>query len=176
MALEEISVKKLTLRYDGLFDFDAMYAMITDWAKNYNYIWHEAEYKHKAAGKGAEQEFKWVLSLKVNEWVNYEITVTVHTWDILEVEVEVEGKKKAFSNARITMDFNGKLTLDRQDIFKKGSSGKLFGGWYKKLFSAETDEYYDQLYYRMQSLHALVKKYFDMQGKKHVFKGYLGEN
>ena len=32
---------RITLRYNGLFDFDAMYAMIIDWAKNYGYMWHE---------------------------------------------------------------------------------------------------------------------------------------
>ena len=175
--MSTVDVPKLTLRYEGLFDFDGLYAAITDWAKNYNYMWHEVDYKHKfPSPKGAEQEFKWELTKKISEFVDYKILVTVHVWDMSEVEIDVGGRKKSLSNARVSMVMEGSFTLDRQHIFKKGRFGELFGKWYDKLFHREAAEYYDQLFYRTQGLHAVVKKYFDMQTKKHIYKGYLGEN
>ena len=94
--------KRITLRYSGLFDFDGMYAAIVDWAKNYGYMYHEADFKHKVPSpSGAEQEFKWILTKKVTEYLKYEIWITVHMWDLLEVEVEENGKKKPLSNARL---------------------------------------------------------------------------
>ena len=95
-----ISLNPITLRYNGLFDFDGMYAAIIDWAKNYGYLWFERSYKHKVPGpQGAELEFEWVMTKNITEYINYDILIIVHTWDTKEVEVEVDGKKKKLTQS-----------------------------------------------------------------------------
>ena len=169
---------KITVKYNGLFDFDGMYAAIIDWSKNYGFMWHEGDYKHKVPSpKGAEQEFKWVLEKKVTDYISYEILITVHMWELLEVDVDVNGKKKSLSNGRLYIWIEPTMFWDWQKRFaKSGKFGNFLGRWYDKIMQRDIDAYMDPLYYRVWNLQALMKKYFDMQSKKYAYKGYLGEN
>ena len=171
------ALPKITLRYHGLFDFDGLYAAVIDWAKNEGFIWHEKAYKHKVPSPaGAEQEIDWEISKNVTEYIKYTILFTLHIWDLLEVEVDADGKKKTLSNARIYIIINGSITTDWQGRFEKGSRfAQMLGKWYNKTVNPVEQMYFDQLYYRIWNLHAIIKKYFDMQTKKYAYKGYLGE-
>ncbi|HIG93765.1 TPA: hypothetical protein HA234_06225 [Candidatus Woesearchaeota archaeon] len=100
-------------------------------------------------------------------------------WDLLEVEVEENGKKKPLSNARLYLWIDGKIHYGPGmfgEMYKESKFAATLGKWYDKLLSRDQDQYFDQLYYRLWGLHAILKKYFDMQAKKHPYKGYLGEN
>src|SRR3989344_8705210 len=104
----DVDLPPITLRYNGLFDFDGLYAAIIDWAKNYGYRWHDKAYKHKVPSpRGAEHEIEWEITKEVTEYISYTISFTVHIWDLREVEVLVDGKKKNLSNARVLMVMNG---------------------------------------------------------------------
>lgn len=177
--MSTIPLNPITLRYNGLFDFDGMYAVIISWAKNYGYLWVEKTYKHKVPGpSGAELEFEWEMTKNVTEYIGYKILIAVHAWDTTEVEVDDNGKKKKLTNSRLQMVLEGKLEVDWQKRFeKKGRLTKTLSKWIEKVKTPEIEGVYaDQLYYRMWNLHALLKKFFDLQSKKHVYKGYLREN
>ena len=174
---KDIDLPPITLRYNGLFDFDGLYAAVIDWAKNYGYRWHEKAYKHKVPSpKGAEHEIEWEITKEVTEYISYTISFAVHIWDLREVEVTIDGKKKNLSNARLYIVMNGKITPDWQKRFNGGRFIQWMGEKYLKWIGDVDAIYADQLYYRMWNLHALIKKYFDLQTKKFAYKGYLGEN
>ena len=168
----------ITLRYHGLFDFDGMYAAVIDWTKNYGYMWHERAYKHKVPSpKGAEQELDWDMTININEYVKYTITISIHAWEITEVEVDVAGKKKTLSNGRLYMVIDGLVECDWQKKFGTSKFGEWLGKQYFNLMMKDIAlQYADGLYYRMWNLHAILKSYFDMQSKKQTYKSYLGEN
>jgi len=171
-------LRPISLRYQGLFDFDGLYATVVDWAKNYGYMWHEKAYKHKVPNpKGAEQEMEWEMTSKVTEFIKFRIGIELHAWDMNEVEVETEGRRKTLTNARLIIKINGHVESDWQGKFSGTPFAKKLGDIYGKLV-ADKDivAYWDPLYYRIWSLHAIMKKYFDMQSKKNAYKGYLGEN
>lgn len=175
---EKIPLPKIYLKYDGLFDFNGLYAAITDWAKNYGYMWHEAEYKHKVPSSlGAEQEMKWNISKNVTDYIQYLINMHCHTWEMQEVEVEVNGQKRELVKAKISLTITGTVVYDWQSTFKKGKFAEKLGSIYGKLMMRDIEiKYVDPLYYRMWNLHAVIKKYFDMQSKIYAYKGYLKEN
>ena len=175
-SAKPVSIPRITLRYNGLFDLDGLYSAVVDWSKNYGYRWHEVDYKHKVPGKGAEQEMKWLINKKINEYVEFQVLFTIHMWDM--IEVEVEGAQKNLSNARFYIHMDGKISYDWQKSLKKaGKFGKFLGKWYhQRLLKRDMEAYIDVLYYRMWNIHAILKKYFDMQTKKYAYKGYLGEN
>lgn len=169
----------ITLNYTGLFDFDGLYTTVTDWAKNYGYMWYEMSYKHKVPNvqTGAEQELDWIITKKVTNYISFKIFFQVHTWDQTEVEVEVDKRKKTLTSARIHLTMNGSVEYDQQSIFAKGKFAKKLGKWYiSYIYKREMESYWDQLYYRMWNLHAILKKYFEMQTQKYAYKGYLKEH
>ncbi len=166
------------LRYSGLFDFDGLYAAVVDWAKVQGYMWHERVYKHKVPSpRGAKQELDWVLTKKITNYLSHEIIFGVVSWDTTEVEVTIEGRKKSLTNARIDIKMEGKLIYDQQNLFSGGRFIQKLGDWYRYVvFKKELESVYlDQLHYRILDLHAVMKKYFDLQAKKYAYKGYLGE-
>ena len=175
----KLPIPSITLRYKGVFDLDGLYAAVTSWAKNYEFLWHERDYKHKVpVPAGAEQEMKWDLSRKVTDYISYSISMAVQIWDLKEIQVEENGKKKRLSNARIQININGVVISDWQKIFGKGKFAGKLGNWYEKVFIKSDLEgrYWDPLYYRIWNLHAILKKYLEMQGQKYAYKGYLGED
>ena len=176
--VNKVALNTITLRYSGLFDFDGMYAAITDWAKNYSFIWHETDYKHKVpSSAGAEQELKWVMEQDVTEYVNYKIVIEVHIWDMLDVEVDVEGKKKSLANARLYLLITPTVTFDYAKLFAGSKFVEKLGKWYYRLLHKDLEgKHIDGLWYRTFNLQALIKKYFDLQSKKYAYKGYLGED
>ena len=165
----------ITIRYNGLFDLDGLYAAVTDWAKNYGYMWHEKTYKHKVPSpKGAEQEFAWEITKDVTEYIHHLVLITVHTWDQTEVKVDAGNKTRVLTNARIFIKIDGTLKYDYQGRLK----GRKIGEWFRNIvYKKEVESIYvDTLYYRIWNLQAIIKKYFDMQTKHHTYKKYLGEN
>ncbi len=169
--------RKRTLQYVGLFDFDALYAAVIDWAKNYGYLWQETTYKHKVPSPtGAEQEMNWELTQEVSEILSYKTKITVHIWDMLEVQVEENGHKKSLTSGRIYIWLEPSMTMDWQGKFKN-KFAKFLEKWYYVLTDKEiTSLYWDTLHYRTEDIYNLLKKFFDLQTKKYSYKGYLGEN
>jgi len=173
----KVSLPQITLRYNGVFDFDSLYAEVTEWAKTYGYMWHESSFKHKVPGpEGAEQELAWQLTKKVTEFIKYDILFTIHMWEVKDVPVE--GRKNPLMRARLYLIINGTIEYDWQKKFGGSKFTQLLGKWYMKLPHMNPIEtvYFDQLYYRIWNLHAQIKKYFDMQAKKHPYKDYLAED
>ena len=177
--MKPIAMKPIMLRFAGVFDLDGLYVAVTDWGKNYGFLWHEVDYKHKVPiPAGAEQEIKWELSKKVTSFIQYKIGVNLKIGDLKEVMVEENGKKKRLSSARIQVTMDGSLIPDWQDIFGGSKFAERLGSWYTGIFIKKDLEstYWDQLYYRMWNLHAVMKKYLEMQNQKYAYKGYLKED
>ncbi len=174
---EKARLSPILIKYQGLFDFDLLYATMVDWAKNYGYMWHEKTYKHKVPSPmGAEQEIDWEIEKKVTEYVKYTIKFKMHIFDLTEIEVDNNGKKKSLSNGRMLIKLEGIVEADYDGIFAHGSLAQKLGAWYNKLWGKNFENYYiDGLWYRMWNLQALVKKMLDMQTKKYAYKNYLGE-
>ena len=175
----KMSMPSFTVRYNGLFDFDGMYSAIISWAKNYGYMWHENTYKHKVPSpEGAEMEWLWTMDKNVTQYISHRILITVHSWELRDVEVEIDSKKKTLTNARIYIKVDGTLKWDWQGKFGgKSRFAKWVGKAYESVYSKElSGPIWDSFYYRLWNFQALLKKYFNMQSKKYAYKGYLGEH
>ncbi len=169
----------MRVRYNGLFDFDTLYAAIIDWGKNYGYKLWEKGYKHKVPSpKGAEQTISIDFTKSVNEFVKFQINVVIHTWDMTEVNVDVGGRKKQLTNSRIEIKINPVVYMDWQNKFKsKSKFVNQLSEWYLKIMAPTLEvTYVDGLHYRAVNFQAMIKKYFDLQAKAHPYVGYLGEN
>lgn len=171
------------LRYSGLFDFDGLYAAMVDWSKNYGYKWHEKAYKHKVPSPaGAEQEIGWQITKDIDEYASYEINIELKLMDLRAVEVDVAGKKRQLSSARIQMSIVGFCHYDRLELRDKKPKGKI-GQKIMSFFVNKADNdirlqkpYADTLFYRIENLQNMFKQYFDVQSKKYIFFNRLGEN
>jgi len=169
---------RIIIHYSGLFDFEGLYALVVDWAKNEQYMWTETDYKHKVPSpRGAEQEFKWNMFKKVTEYITFEIKMEVHIWNMLDVDVNVNNRKKTLTSGKVYIWIDSNMGYDWQKRFK-GSSFLLFlNNLYHSLIFRQKFEnlYGEQIFYRSHELQGLIKKFFDMQAKKYAYEDYLKE-
>ena len=175
--MEKIPFPPIYIRYSGLFDFDAVYSTMIEWCKNEGYLWQEDVYKHKVpTPAGAEQEWIWSAENNLTSYFQYKIQILGHSWDLREVEVVKNGKKKTLISGRIELKFVGTMVLDWQKKMDKNNFTKFLGKMYYRINRREIEgNYGDGLWYHLFNLHAAVKKAFDMQTKAHEYKRYLGE-
>ena len=177
--MDRLSSAPLYVRYTGLTDFDALYAAVIDWCKSYGYVWHETTYKHKIPSPlGAEQEWVWKLDKEVTDYIKHDIFMEAHVWDLNEIVVEKGGKEKTLSSGKFEVRIICTLVVDYKDKWRKNKFTQRLGQIYDKVILKKDIEgmYWDTIYYRVWNLHALVKKFFDMQAKWHTYKTYLKEN
>lgn len=174
-----IPMRKLIIRYKGIFDMEGLYRLIVQWLKSRRYWFHETTYKHKIPSPlGAEEEIGFWAERKIDEYYKYEMRVAFHLWNMQEVEVIRNGKKVKLINARLEIVIGATMTMDYQGRFDKSPFYKNLRDFYHKYIIKDRLEfiYYDTLHYRMAKLQAVIKDYLDMQAKSHEYEGYLGDN
>lgn len=170
-------MEPILVRYTGLFDFEALYGAIIDWCKNEGYIWEEETYKHKVPSpKGAELEWYWIAEKEVTDYVKFKINFFPHAWDITEVEVVKDGKRKKLTSGRIEIVILGEVAFDWQKKFKGSKFNQLLGKWYFMMKRRDVEAFYDNIMYRLWNLQTIIKKFFDMQTKWNEYRRYLGED
>jgi hypothetical protein len=176
---DKVNVTGGTIRYQGLFDMEGLYQAAVDWCKSHRYWFHEETYKHKVPSPlGAEQEIWWRMEAKVTEFFKFYINIILHMWEMTEVEVVKDGKKKILTSARLQITMKGVVEADWQGKFKGTKFKELLKTILKNyIWKKEfTTVYGDMLYYRMWNLHTLMKKYLDMQTAWNEYAGYLRES
>ena len=167
-----MTTPELQFRYEGLCDFNGMYAALVDYCKHHGYIWQETSYKHKVPSpKGAEQEYRWKISKDVNEIVQYHVTIEAHAWDMKDVVVDVDGVKQNFTNLRLEIKFFPSIQFDRRQYFASttGILGVLSKLYWKSMSWQYLITYHDDLYYGVLNLQNILKQYCDMKSNKTVY-------
>ncbi len=177
--MAKVPTGPIVIRYNGLFDFDGFYSAMIDWCKNMGFLFQEDTYKHKVPSPtGAEQEFTWKAEKETTNYVKNSLTISGHLWDASEVTVEKNGKKKKLTKGRFEIVIVGTLITDWQKKWKGSKFKERLGKIYEGVIIKKEIEgvHWDEMYYRVWNLHAILKKYFDMQTKWHEYKKYLGED
>jgi len=173
----KLPIERHIIKYKGLFDFDGLYNLIAQWMKVRGYWFQEDKYKHKVPlPTGAEQEITFIGTREVTDFYQQVVTVDFHLWDMTEVEVEVEGKKKTLTSARLEIILYGALNIDYEKRFDKSVLWQSVRDFFLKYILRQDIEtvWYDELRYRIYKLHASIKEFLDLQAKGDEYAGYLG--
>jgi len=155
---------KPRIYYTGVFDYQKLMKTIATWYADQGYEFHEEVFKHKVPNPaGSEQEWKLKGWRKVTEYVMYWIHVRGKIWELKEIEVLVDGKKRKMAKGKIQLEFNNEVWLDYNGKFTSPVAIKIQNFlhkhiWYKQITGGWTDE----AYYRMYKLHREIKKCLNM--------------
>ncbi len=159
------------IQYTGLFDFKKVYGTVMGMYSQKAFLTTEKKNIQKAGGSGIEIEIEIYGYRNETEYVQLEITSFLHAWDVTDVEVVIDGKKKTLQKGRIMIDFEVKINTDYAGEFestpflkkmKKLYQGPLMG---KNLWIG----YEDRFYYESYKFHAAVKEALDMYSGYNAF-------
>jgi len=174
----KIPTRKFTIRYKGLFDFDGLYNLMVQWMKSRRYWFHEQKYKHKVpTPKGAEQEMTFFGTKKVTDYIEYDLKVDIHIWEMTEVEVIHKGVKKTLTNGRMELQFRGYCNLDFEGRWETNRAFQVLKHFYNQYIAKEEIEsiFWDTIQYKTQHFMNVVKEFLDMEAKGYEYAGYMGD-
>lgn len=159
------------IQYIGVLDFKKVYgAALGMYSKN-AYLMTEKKNIQKGGGSGTEIEIELFGYRNENEYVSFEITVMIHAWDLTDVEVVVDGKKKIMQKGRIIIDFEAEMKTDYQNNFEKTTFLKKVKRLYERKLMANTlyGVYEDKFFYEMYKFHAAMKEALDLYSAYSAF-------
>ena len=181
MANLEYGLRNLITRYTGLFDLEDLQRVMAQWLKARRFWFHENAYKHHPGDEnGREQEIYWHCERNVDSYVQYQVDIYFHTFDMQKVEIVEKGKKKLVDKGRLEIWFKGKVVYDYQGHWDKSKFHRALRGMYHKYILVPegimSSIYWDECYYRVLKLRDLVKDYLNMKTKGYEYKRYLRDN
>lgn len=153
----------VTLRYQGLFDFEGLYGALISFftSKEYDYIeklWKEKE----ASPEGREITVKMAPEKKVTEYIMHVYAIEWKSIDVHPVEIVRNGKPVKLIHARFHIIIKAELNVDWQSL--GDTSPKLGAFWKDHVFKRELwGVYYPNLQMEAQQLMDHLKQYLHME-------------
>ncbi|MBI1970551.1 hypothetical protein HYS47_02305 [Candidatus Woesearchaeota archaeon] len=171
MPHEESLGRISQLRYKGVFDFEQLYRLMRAWFAERQYEFFEVKYKDKDKTMGHELEITWKADRKINDFCRNDIKMFIHCWDMNEMEVVKDGKKKKVFKGRMMITFDASLTLDYQGLWDGSKLQRFLRELYiKHIIWHEIDDVWgDKLWYEVNKLQQLVKRFLDMEAHSDVY-------
>ena len=161
--------KDLHIKKHGIFDMDKLYKFVYAWLDDRKYFFHEKLYKHKPGFiKGNEVELEIESFRKVTGYVKYNIDITFHLWDVVDVDVIKHGKKQKMSQARMDITLNGYITTDYEENWEKKKLYKIMNDIYEKYIIKRKieDIWMIELYKEAYDLHEKIKAIAEQEASR----------
>ncbi len=157
--------------FKGIMDFDAFYIMLVRWFKQRRFEFHETLYK----AKPPKLDLHWEAGREKTAYAKEFIDVYFKAYEVEEVEVIKNGKKKKMLKLEVTMTITPRVELAYSDIFgeKKWNlewQRRLLDFFNRYVLRKEIDLMYeDVLWYETYKLHADIRKYLKMEAQGHTW-------
>lgn len=153
----------------GMFDFEEMYQELQRWFTYNGYTWQETKYRVVENPDGSKQvELKWVCPRKVDDYVDFTITMDLQVFHS-DVEANIDGAKKKLQKGGYEFRFgayyekNWKIWMDGKGQFKPFM--KWFKNFYERVMIRDRMESYDALLYNeAHMLFSEIKAYMQLYG------------
>ncbi len=110
--VEKDQILKETMDHTGLFSFSDFYTYAHTWLKDNLYGVNEERYGEKVSGNAREINFEWKAIRNLTDYFRIEMIIRITVKGLVDVEVEIDGKKKKMNKGNISMDLRGNLIKD----------------------------------------------------------------
>ena len=151
----------------GIFSFKDAYAYAFDWFKEEDYGLVEEKYQEKVAGSEREIAIVWKATKKVGDYFKVEMGVEYEVSNLVDVEVEIDGKKQKSNKGRIVMKIKGVLIKDPDSDWDSSPFNKFIRGIYDKYIIKKTiGNMEDKVSGDVQGFKEHMKTFFELTGKQ----------
>lgn len=165
-SLDIFSTQKV--RYNGRYEFDAVYQDTFDFLDNLRYDVRETKYSMDATSDKLEVSIEG--QKEVNALIRRRIQVTFNAYDMREFDVQTENGVKSMCDGRLIITITGYCDIDYRDIFsgsgwRDGLGDLLFKtirkGWFKNYFGPN---YFAPIYKDAAKLRGTLNSNLDKTG------------
>lgn len=160
------------IRYQGIFDLEGLFKMIYKWLDERGYEVREVKLKHKVPKPaGINQEVWWEAFITETDYVTMWVKLRFFFYEMNDVEVVKEGKKKLLTKGRLSIEIESYLELDWQSRWETSIFLRHFRTFYeKRVINHEIEDvYWDKNYYNTYKLHTKIKEHLDFETKTNAY-------
>jgi len=139
--MKKVGLRRLVLRYQGLFDFEGLYAHIVKFFISRNYEYEEKRWKEKEFSPlGRERVIRMAPWKRISEYIKHEYAIEWNNMDVHTVDVVRNGKTVTLTWARFEFICHASLVIDWQKLGKANpKTAKFFN---EKVINREISEVY----------------------------------
>lgn len=163
---ETIKGNTTRIRYDGVFDWNQLYSIITKWYHKGKYDYYEDKNVKKPGTYGYEREYEAHGEREESGYVRYDVEIKIHGNHMEDIEVIENGaKKNKNKTGMIVIDITPMVVLDWQGKWDKKFKKKARDFIHKYIVSGYVYEQLDKIYYETYKLHTQIKEELNLESK-----------
>ncbi|MBW2967107.1 hypothetical protein KY362_01335 [Candidatus Woesearchaeota archaeon] len=159
-----------TLRYKGVFDYNALSTFIIKWFLDRHFEIDESTHKHKmSCPHGFEIQRDINAWRRIDDFRMYKLRIFIHLWDAFEVDAVKDGKQKKLWDARMEILLGFEVVMDYSNRYENNPwMKKLLRFYCEYVIKKETIAMHaDPLYYKSLLLHEKIKEFLEMDTTTH---------
>ena len=162
---EKSNVFKQQVKHIGYLEFRDLYNFCRDWFSDENYDLYELKYDERITAKGKEIIIEWAAKKKVSDYFRNVIEVRWHILNMIDTEIEKDGKKEKVNKGEVKITFSADLVKDYENKWEDKPIWKFLRGIYDKYIIRTTiDEYEVRLTEKTAELVSQVKSFLQLEG------------
>ena len=156
------------IKYNGIFDFQALYKFCYDWLKEETGLsLSENKYAEKLSGDSKSITVDWTGSREMSDYFKFEAKVSFNVGGLTTVEITQDGKKIKTNKGSVEIGINGTLIRDFKGKFEKSGFEKFLRGVYERMVIPERiEQFQGKIVGDCDEFLSQTKAYLDLEGKK----------
>ncbi len=163
MSERKLIVDHLKFSYDGLFNAEALYAVVSGWFFEKGWDWHEKLNQELVTPEGRQ------IHIVIEPWKsagNYNklrMIIKINLNDLKEVEIKHEKEVLRLSQGQVRMIFDGYVISDRHNMWKEKPFHWFLSIVMEKYFFREHfAKFEDWIKSDVDDLHQKIKNYLNV--------------
>jgi len=156
-------VDHLRLKYNGPFDANALYKVVTAFIKEKGFdFWPHKEFEHETeSGKHIEWQlrpWKWI-----NDTTRHHIKIRILISHYKKIDAVVDKKKVMIGNGKVIIYLDGYLELDHMNVWEKTPMLQFIRTLYVNfIYKVYTERFEQRLTHDVNHLYHDLEKFFNM--------------
>ena len=166
MVEKDVIIKE-KLDHSGVFSFSEFYEYAHSWFKNELYGVVEEKYSEKVSDKGRDIDIEWRAMKKVSDYFKLEHTIKMNIKGLIDVEVEIGGKRKKMNKGSIAMEIKGILVKDWESKWDTNAFFRMLREVYNKyIIPGRVDAMEDKVMDDVRTFKEEIKAFLELTGKR----------
>jgi len=166
MAEKELTIKE-KVEYTGLFDFPALYSFSHSWFKEAEYGVNEEKYIEKIKENKKNIDIEWKATKDVSDYFKFEHKIRFEISRLVEVEVEIDGKKKKINQGKLRLEISGTLIRDKDSKWDSSPFSRFMRDVYNKfIIPSRVNEVKKEISNDVRNFKEEIKAFLELTGRR----------
>ena len=167
MAEKDVILKE-SVDYTGIYSYPAFYGFAHSWLndeKEYGVI--EEKYAEKISGNSKAIDIEWKATKKISDYFKIEISVKFEIKNLVDVEVEIDGKKKKSNQGKVKVEIKGVLIKDYNSEWDVSKGWRFMRDLYNKyLVPSRVDAMEGKVVGDVKEFKEELKAFLEVSGRR----------